>query len=59
MEEAPENGKESSHSAHANGIEQNRIEFPPHGEASQNFDGHTKSHEQCCFTQITGQNVHK
>jgi hypothetical protein len=23
MEEAPENGKESSHSAHANGIEQN------------------------------------
>jgi hypothetical protein len=25
MEEAPEKGKESSHSAHANGIEQNLI----------------------------------
>jgi hypothetical protein len=25
MEEAPENGKESSHSAHANGIEWNNI----------------------------------
>jgi hypothetical protein len=25
MEEAPENGKESSHSAHANGIEQNEF----------------------------------
>jgi hypothetical protein len=25
MEEAPENGKESSHSAHANGIEWNSI----------------------------------
>jgi hypothetical protein len=24
MEEAPENGKESSHSAHANGIEYNK-----------------------------------
>jgi hypothetical protein len=29
MEEAPENGKESSHSAHANGIEWNKVaSFP-------------------------------
>jgi hypothetical protein len=29
MEEAPENGKESSHSAHANRIEQNTQRFTP------------------------------
>jgi hypothetical protein len=35
MEEAPENGKESSHSAHANGIEYKGIghrEFVPPGQ---------------------------
>jgi superfamily II DNA/RNA helicase len=34
MEEAPENGKESSHSAHANGIEQ---EYSPDSSPSDYF----------------------